>query len=432
MINTAAIAEQDLLGCFFFPRGGREAALIADCKIQPEDIDNRLCRKIYIAALELARRGDDIDLASMYAALAGDKDFDEAGDITYLAGLVQRVPSPGNVDRYCEIIRAASDKRRLARICGEQITALAGDTSAAEAGACIMQHIQQLQAGAPQPQRLQEQVRGVLDWLRQPPSVATVHAGIGSIDKIITSFAPGGLTVIAARPAMGKSALGLTIALNNTLGTAIPGAYISLEMSASELLRRAISRLADVPGGALQPLRPNAQQWRQIAESSARLAEAPLHIIDNSSGDLDDIITNIRVLQYTHHIQYVIIDYLQLMHSSRKTNNREQEVSTITRQLKLLALNCKIPIILLSQLNRACESREDKRPRLGDLRESGAIEQDADNVLFIHRAGYYNITEPQDRAEIIIAKQRNGTTGSAEVCWRADITSFCDVDNDRF
>ena len=257
-----------------------------------------------------------------------------------------------------------------------------------------------------------------------------VLTGLVDLDAKLTNLKPGTLTIIAARPAMGKTALGVNIMCNAALRGGIPVGFFSLEMTANELIIRLICGESEVNGEAIRQQKMTDSEWSRVLSSAESLTKANIFINQTPAVDISLLKELAKRMQRTHGIRLLIVDYLQLITSSqRRIQSREQEVATISRGLKLIAKELSIPVIAMSQLNRGTDARADKKPILSDLRESGSIEQDADNVLFIHRDDYYS-HENTCTAEIIIAKQRNGATGSVNLHWNGEITKFGDLERE--
>jgi replicative DNA helicase len=270
-----------------------------------------------------------------------------------------------------------------------------------------------------------------IEQLSNISTSGVIPSGYIDLDLKITGFRPGALTVIAARPAMGKTAFGLNILVNAALYQDIPVAFFSLEMTKEELVNRIFSSVGSINGNAIRQQKMTDEEWNRLFEVVENYRKAKIFIDETPALDISVLKERARRLHRQYDIKMIIVDYMQLMRSTNKRAfNREQEVADISRGLKGIAKELNIPVIALSQLNRALDSRADKRPILSDLRESGSIEQDADNILFIHRDDYYNPNSEQTHeAEIIIAKQRSGPTGIVKLHWDGEFTRFSNLEH---
>ncbi len=278
---------------------------------------------------------------------------------------------------------------------------------------------------------LSDLIKEILNIINELSKKENVVTGLGTgfydLDRLTTGFHPGDLVIIAARPAMGKTAFSLSMLYHMSIVEKIPGAFFSLEMSKEQIAMRLICHEAKVPLRKVRSGFLNAKEQEMITEAALSMAKAPLYIDDTATLSILDLRAKARRLKREKDIGVVVIDYLQLLSSHRRTDNRQQEVAEISRGLKALAKELNIPVIALAQLSRQAEMRSDKRPQLADLRESGSIEQDADTVMFIHRPEYYKknpTPEEEGLAEIIIAKQRNGPTGVVNLAFIKEITKF--------
>ena len=258
-----------------------------------------------------------------------------------------------------------------------------------------------------------------------------IHSGYVDLDAKITGFRPGALTIIAARPAMGKTAFGLNLLVNAALNSNCPVAFFSLEMTSEELVSRILSCVASINGNSIRQKHLTDDEWGRLLVAAEKYSKANVFIDETAAIDISTLRDRAKRLYKQFGIKMIIVDYLQLMKSDKKRiQNREQEVADISRTLKGIAKELHIPVISLAQLNRSLDSRADKRPVLSDLRESGSIEQDADNILFIHREDYYHPNDtPTNEAEIIIAKQRSGPTGIVKLRWEGQYTRFSTIEN---
>ena len=341
------------------------------------------------------------------------------GGLYYLTGLVDKVPTAANIETYASIVKEKGILRNLisashymskkAFESGEDVATILDEAEQSifsltqQKENKLFQHIQPI---------LTEAIKNLEKMQSKKGSVVGVPSGIIDLDNVTAGFRKSDLIVIAGRPSMGKTALALSVARNAALESKVPTAIFSLEMSSDQLAQRLLSSEARIDGqkartGRLQPAR-----WKDITLASGKLADAPLFIDDTPALSILDLRSRARRLKREENIELIIVDYLQLMQCPRRSENRQQEISSITQSLKALAKELDIPVIALSQLSRAVESRTDKRPVLSDLRESGAIEQDADVVIFLYRPFVYDDKKVDQKglAYLIVAKQRSGPT----------------------
>ena len=375
-------------------------------------------KKIFEAMLVLMNNSDPIDTVSVSDELKKGKNLKSVGGIYYLTGLVDKVPTSARVETYAEIVKEKGILRDLITT-SHQISKKAldaGDTVGSildeaeqsifslteQKDSKIYQHIEPI---------LSSTVKRIENMAANPGSIIGVPSGIIDLDKLTAGFQNGDLIILAGRPSMGKTALALTIARNAAIENKSATAIFSLEMSSDQLGQRLLTSEARVDNALVRRGSPNIK-WKNINIASGKLAQAPLYIDDTPALSILDLRSRARRLKRERNIELLIVDYLQLMQGP-KSENRQNEISQITQSLKALAKELDIPVIALSQLSRAVEQRTKKEPMLSDLRESGAIEQDADVVIFLYRPAVYD-KEDQDLkglAYLIVAKQRNGPTG---------------------
>ena len=376
-------------------------------------------RKIFEAMLVLSEESNPIDTVSVSNELKKKKSLKSVGGLYYLTGLVDKVPTAANIETYASIVKEKGILRNLisashymskkAFESGEDVATILDEAEQSifsltqQKENKLFQHIQPI---------LTEAIKNLEKMQSKKGSVVGVPSGIIDLDNVTAGFRKSDLIVIAGRPSMGKTALALSVARNAALESKVPTAIFSLEMSSDQLAQRLLSSEARIDGqkartGRLQPAR-----WKDITIASGKLADAPLFIDDTPALSILDLRSRARRLKREENIELLIVDYLQLMQGPRRSENRQQEISSITQSLKALAKELDIPVIALSQLSRAVESRTDKRPVLSDLRESGAIEQDADVVIFLYRPFVYDDKKVDQKglAYLIVAKQRSGPT----------------------
>jgi len=376
-------------------------------------------KKIFEAMLVLMNNSDPIDTVSVSDELKKGKNLKSVGGIYYLTGLVDKVPTSARVETYAEIVKEKGILRELittsheiskkALDAGDSVGSILDEAEQSifslteQKDSKIYQHIEPI---------LSSTVKRIENMAANPGSIIGVPSGIIDLDKLTAGFQNGDLIILAGRPSMGKTALALTIARNAAIENKSATAIFSLEMSSDQLGQRLLTSEARVDNALVRRGSPNIK-WKNINIASGKLAQAPLFIDDTPALSILDLRSRARRLKRERNIELLIVDYLQLMQGPKNSENRQNEISQITQSLKALAKELDIPVIALSQLSRAVEQRTKKEPMLSDLRESGAIEQDADVVIFLYRPAVYD-KEDQDLkglAYLIVAKQRNGPTG---------------------
>ena len=377
-------------------------------------------RKIFDAMLELMNNSNPIDTVSVSDELKKVKSLKSIGGIYYLTGLVDKVPTSARVETYAEIVKEKGMLRDLittsheiskkALDAGDSVGSILDQAEQSifnlteQKDSKIYQHIEPI---------LSSTVKRIEEIAANPGSTIGVPSGIIDLDKLTAGFQKGDLVIIAGRQSMGKTALALTVARNAAIESKSPTAIFSLEMSSDQLGQRLLTSEARVDNSHVRRGSLPSGKWKNINIASGKLAQAPLYIDDTPALSILDLRSRARRLKRERNIELIIVDYLQLMQGPKNSENRQNEISQITQSLKALAKELNIPVIALSQLSRAVEQRTKKEPMLSDLRESGAIEQDADVVIFLYRPSVYD-KENQDLkglAYLIVAKQRNGPTG---------------------
>ncbi|RDI96024.1 replicative DNA helicase [Meiothermus sp. QL-1] len=398
-------------------------------------------RKIWAAMVDLRTRGQPVDLVTVAEALRQAGELESVGGVSYLIGLSENTPTAAYADYYGRIVAEKWTLRRLIAAAGEAMRLAYEEEGSLEeildaAGRKVLEVSQQ---GAHVEFRTMrelvhetfERIQQIHDNKGQPDGV---KSGFRDLDALIGSLAPGSLNIIAARPSMGKTAFALTIAQHVALREKTGVAIFSLEMPAVQLVTRMLCSEARIDMNRLRQGQLTDRDFSRLVDVAGRIAEAPILIDDSSELTLMELRARARRLHAQQRLGLVVIDYLQLMSGPAQKNggeNRQQEIAQISRGLKGLARELNIPVIALSQLSRAVESRPNKRPMLSDLRESGSIEQDADLVMFIYRDDYYNPhSEKAGIAEIIVGKQRNGPTGTVELQFHPHHVRFNDLAKD--
>ena len=427
-------AEQAILGSMLTDKD----AVISAIEVLKEDDfyreDNRL---IYSAILNLYNRAEPIDIITVKAELEAMGKFEQVGGLEYLAELPEKVPTTANSSKYIKIVEEKSTLRNLIKTANEIIELGYDPTEDVEdimEGAekkifNIMQNKNQKGYSAMK-DILVDSFTQLEELYNRKQHITGVPTGFADLDYKTAGFHSSDLILIAARPAMGKSAFALNIATNAAVRAKVPVAIFSLEMSKEQMVNRILCSEAMVDSNKVRTGKLEEDDWTKLAEAIGPLSEAEIYIDDTPGISVMEIRAKCRKLKLEKNIGMVVIDYLQLVQGSNKRNgSREQEISEISRSLKILAKEIGVPVVALSQLSRAVEQRPDHRPMLSDLRESGAIEQDADIVMFLYRDDYYNQdTDKKGIAEVILAKHRGGSTGTVELLWLGSYTKFVNLE----
>ena len=397
---------------------------------------------IFEALLGLFDRGSEIDVLSVTEELKSVGKLEEAGGEEAIQSLVTAVPAVGNLRRYAEIVRETAHLRRLLdtsyRIQSSVYTRDGDPQQIVDEAERSILEIRMGDGGQdfrPVGDVLHQELQRWDDLAKRGESITGIPSGFADLDQITGGFQPGNLIIIAARPSMGKSALVTNIAENVALDKKKPRpvALFSLEMSEGELAQRFIASQATIKGDDLRKGRVRDEKWQRVLKVAGEYENSKLYVDDSSDIGLLDIRAKARRLHQSLRdeggLGLIIIDYLQLMRADGRYDNRVQQVGEMSRGLKILARELKVPVIALSQLSRGVESRPDKRPMLSDLRESGQIEQDADLVMFIYRDEYYNheASENPGVSEIIIGKHRNGALGMVELTFQHEYPRFRNI-----
>lgn len=425
-------AEQAVLGCMITDRDAVIAAIEA---LAEEDFyreDNKL---IYKAIFNLYKKAEPVDIITLKSELSSIGKFDEVGGLEYLAELPEKVPTTSNVDKYIKIVKEKAELRTLIKTANDILTMSYDPTQEVESimdGAekkifSIMQKKNQ-EGYASIKDILVDSFTELEELYNRKQHVTGVPTGFVDLDRVTAGLHNSDLVLVAARPAMGKSAFALNIATNAALQANTGVAIFSLEMSKEQMANRILGSVAMVDGNSIRTGRIADDDWIKLATASGELSQTGIVIDDTPGISVMEIRAKCRKLKMERDIGLVIIDYLQLVQASSRAGSREQEIAEISRSLKILAKEINVPVIALSQLSRAPEQRPDHRPMLSDLRESGSIEQDADIVMFLYRDDYYNPdTDKKNVAEVIIAKHRAGSTGTVELAWLGSYTKFANL-----
>ncbi|WP_079529016.1 replicative DNA helicase [Halobacillus hunanensis] len=427
-------AEQAVLGAVFLEP---EAMSTAAEYLLPEDFYRASHQRIFEVMLTLSDRGEPIDLVTVTTALSNNKVLEEVGGVSYLSDIANSVPTAANVGYYTKIVSEKSTLRGLIRTATDIVTSgfaeeenLEDVLNAAEKD--ILEVSSRKNSGAFK--SIKDVLIDVYDNIEMlhnnDGNVTGIPTGYRDLDQITSGFQRNDLIIIAARPSMGKTAFALNIAQNVAVHTEENVAIFSLEMGADQLVSRMLCAEGNIDAQRLRTGRMESDDWNKLTMAMGSLSNAGIYIDDTPGIRVSEIRSKCRRLKQEHGLGMILIDYLQLIQGSANSKeNRQQEVSEISRSLKGLARELNVPLIALSQLSRGVESRQDKRPMMSDLRESGSIEQDADIVGFLYRDDYYDQeSENQNIIEIIISKQRNGPVGNVELAFVKEYNKFVDLD----
>jgi len=431
-------AEQSLLGALLLDNQAFDK--VADL-VTGEDFYRDDHRRIWKHIARLVEATRPADVVTVLESIEASEDKDKTGGAAYLAALAQNTPSALNIRRYAELVRERSVQRRLAQVATE-IAENALSPTGKEVGQLLDEAeskiFQIAESGARKDTGLLAispvlaKVFERIDHLHSqdnPSDITGVPTGFVDLDRMTAGLQPGDLVIVAGRPSMGKTAFALNIAEHVALHPTVkmPVAIFSMEMSASQLAMRMLSSMAKVDQTKLRTGRLNDEEWGKLTDEIARLNEAKIHVDETAALNSLELRARARRMKREYgKLGLVVVDYLQLMSASSHGENRATEISEISRSLKALAKELDVPVIALSQLSRAVEQRNDRRPLMSDLRESGAIEQDADVILFIYREEVYapDKEEAKGRAEVIIGKQRNGPIGTVHLTFLGRNTRF--------
>jgi replicative DNA helicase len=432
-------AERAVIGAMLV---SETAVSVVAERLAAEDFYSEVHRIIYGAMMRLYSRGEPIDQLTLTNELRSVNEFERIGGRPYVFQIVESVPTAANAGRYADIVRGKALLRAIIDV-GSRITEDAfrepEDVSEALDSAeqlvygvsnrTLREHLAPVSELAP----------GALEMIQrlyeQEGEVTGVETGFEDLDRLTTGFHKSDLIILAARPAMGKTALSLNAIWHAAGERKMPVAIFSLEMSKEQLVQRLISQTTRIPAQALRSGNVKAEDWPKLVRGVAEVSRAPIWIDDTAGVTLMEIRAKVRRLASQLNVagemplSLVVVDYLQLMvGQGNRAENRQQEIAEISRGLKVLARDLDVPVLAIAQLSRAVEGRHDKRPLLSDLRDSGAIEQDADMVMFLYRDEYYN-PESDDKgiAEVIVGKHRNGPTGKVQLAWMEQYTKFASL-----
>ncbi len=393
--------------------------------------------QIFDGIVSIFMRSEPVDLITLSEELRQNGLIDQIGGVSYLAKLSSSVATTANIRYYCKIVEEKSLLRKLIRSSNEIMGKAYED---AEDVNVIMEQAEknifdisqgvEKEGFSPINEVLLSSFERIEEMAANKGQLSGLTTGFIDLDHNLSGLQRSDLVLLAARPSMGKTALGINMALNAALKADANVAIFSLEMSKEQLVQRMIASTSHVDLGKIISGNLDEDQWVQIINSMAPLSEANIYIDDTAGISLMELSAKCRRLKLEKGLDMIMIDYLQLMEMEGRSENRQQEISAISRGLKILAMEMDCPVIALSQLSRTPEMRADHRPILSDLRESGAIEQDADVVMFLYRDEYYHEdSEKKNIAELIISKHRNGPTGTIELVWKSEFTKFLNKEN---
>jgi len=389
-------------------------------------------RKIFNALIDLSERDEPADLITLTNELRKKDQLDAVGGASYLASLIDSVPTAANIEYYAKIVKEKAILRKLIETSTEIITQSYEDRGDVEsflddAERAIFEISERRVKPSFYPIKdiVKESFRTIEKLYEKKELITGVPSGFKELDRMTAGFQPSDLIIVAGRPSMGKTAFCLNCAQYAAIEKGVPVAFFSLEMSKEQLVIRMLCSEARVEGTRLRTGFLSESDWPRLTLAAGNLSDAPIFIDDTPALSILELRAKSRRLKSEHGLSMIIIDYLQLMKGRMKAESRQQEISEISRSLKALAKELNVPVIAVSQLSRKTEERHGNRPQLSDLRESGAIEQDADVILFLFREEVYNRTEEnKGKAEVIIGKQRNGPTGKVDLAFLDKFTTF--------
>ncbi|SFB16183.1 primary replicative DNA helicase [Acetitomaculum ruminis DSM 5522] len=431
-------AEQSVIGSMLI---NREAIIVASEIISKDDFYQRQYGEIFDAMVELYQEGKPVDDITLQERLRQRELPPEVTELSYLDDIVLNVPTSANVKYYAGIVREKAVLRKLIKANEEIENKCYADSEPLED---ILEDTEKTMFNIVQNRKVSEYtpikdivisaLEKVEEASKNHSAITGIPTGFNDLDFKLSGLQPSDFLLIAARPSMGKTALVLNIASNVACRTKDCVALFSLEMSKEQLVNRLLALESKVDSKNIRIGRLNDEEWEKLIEGAGIVGNSKLIIDDTPNISISELRSKCRKYKLEQDVKLVIIDYLQLMQGgSKKSESRQQEISDISRSLKALARELNVPVLALSQLSRAVEQRPDHRPMLSDLRESGAIEQDADVVMFIYRDDYYNPdTEDKNIAEVIVAKQRNGPVGTVKLAWLPDYTKFANLEHSEY
>ena len=431
------VAEQSVLGAVFI---SPETMISLADELTPDDFYKPANKIVFKTMLSLLEKGEPIDATTMVSALTNQGDISNIGGINYVVELVNSTPTSKNVEHYAKLVKEKAMLRKVIADLSESLSsAYQGDVSISDIIAKTEKSMldisnQNTGTGFRNVADILDTHMQIVETRSQTDGFVTgLSTGFVGLDKITTGLHEGNLIILAARPAMGKTALALNIAKHVATVERKPAVIFSLEMGAEELIERMVASEGMIPGYHLKTGNLSTDEWKRLVHAQSNLYDVPIFVDDTAGIRISEIRSKARKLsQEMGGLGIIIIDYLQLITGSKR-ENRQQIVSEISRELKILAKDLRVPVIALSQLSRSVEQRQDKRPMLSDLRESGSIEQDADIVAFLYRDAYYqkeqaDSQEANNVTELILGKNRHGSLGTVKLYFHKEYTKFSSVE----
>ena len=403
-------SEQSILGSILLDK---EAIITVSETINPDDFYKEAHKIIYESMIKLSNKSEPIDLITLTEELKKQGHLDDVGGISYITSLSTIVPTTSNVKYYADIVKEKSVLRKLIKVSNDIIFDISQEKTSDD-----FKSINSV---------LMDTYDMIEHLYTNKSEITGITTGFRDLNKKINGMQRTDLLLIAARPAMGKTAFSLNLVQNAALKGDASVAVFSLEMSKEQLVQRMLSAQSNVELSKLKTGKLNENDWPRIIDAMAVLSNAKIHIDDTPGIKISELRSKCRKLKMEQGLDLILIDYLQLMEGEGNNESRQQEIAKISRSLKIIAKELNCPVVALSQLSRAPEQRADHRPMLSDLRESGSIEQDADIVMFLYRDEYYHPdSDRKNIGEVIIAKNRHGETGSVELVWLGEIQKFAD------
>lgn len=403
-----------------------------------EDFYKSAHRKVYATIAELQAKSQPVDIITVSNLLTDKKELEAIGGPGYLAEVMNATPTAAHIETYAKIVQEKALLRKLILQSGEIIEKAYGETyenveaflDEVEGQIFSIAEKKKTQGLVGAAELIKDSMNRLTELFERKAEHTGIRSGFTELDKMTSGFNAGELTIIAARPSMGKTAFSLNIAQNVILREQKSLAYFSVEMGKEQLMVRMLASEARVNLSDLRVGNLSDNAWPRLIDKASRLAEARLFIDDTSGISPFEIRAKCRRLKAQHGLDMIMIDYLQLMDLKQKVESRERAVSEISKTLKAIAKELQVPVIALAQLNRGVEGRSDRRPMLSDLRESGSIEQDADVIMMLYREDYYDRDNPEAKglSEVIVGKQRNGPTGTVKLRWEGHIGRFSNLD----
>jgi replicative DNA helicase len=406
-------------------------------EIKTHDFYRNSHQTIFETVLDLYSRGEPADAVTVAAELTRLGELNRIGGPTYIHTLVASVPTAANAAYYARIVHEKAILRRLVEA-GTRIINMSYDEQGEVDDLVDRAQVEIYDVtdrrSSDDYQRLQDLLNNALSEIEaianHDGALIGVPTGFGELDSLLNGLQPGQLVMIAARPGMGKSTIGLDFARAASIKNKMTSAIFSLEMARNEIVMRLLSAESSIALQSMRAGKMSDTDWQRLARKMSAISDSPLFIDDSPNLTISEIRAKCRRLKQKHDLKLVIVDYLQLMSSGKKVESRQQEVSEFSRSLKLLAKELEVPVIAISQLNRSPEQRQDKRPMLSDLRESGSLEQDSDVVMLIHREDAYDRESPRaGEADLIVAKHRNGPTATVTVSFQGHYSRFVEMAN---